>query len=113
MPTMITVNATGKNITVNPTRLFVPGGPSPVTLTWNAAGQTEIGGLQFPQDAPISKLTKVSATKWTADWQPADTSDGGGIWKYSIDVAVNGVPLPTLDPEIENGIPGTGAGPGR
>lgn len=119
MATSIVVSANSdRNITVAPTRLFFPGGLGVQQVTWMPAGRTGITGIEFPPDAPlVSGPTGPGANgEWIASWQTASSSSEGGVWKYTLDLTVDGVPLTRLDPEIQNGIPGgmtsTGGGGG-
>lgn len=106
MPTSIVVNAAGRDITVQPTRVAFRGNSGIRSLRWLPAGNgVEITAITFDSpDAPVTNLDKQPTGEWTATW---DTSDSKrGTWKYSVTIAIGGTPLPTLDPEVENGPPG-------
>ena len=106
MPTSIVVNAAGRDITVQPTRVAFPGNSGNRSLRWLPAGNgVDIAAIAFDSpDAPIRDLQKSPGGEWTATW---DTSDSKlGTWKYSVTISIGGRQLPTLDPEVENGPPG-------
>lgn len=92
-----------KDITVGPTRLFIPNNAGTTDLQWIGTGATDITGIYFAAGAPISNLQKQANGTWTARWDPSTTS----TWKYDLDLSVDSMPLKRLDPEIENGPPGT------
>ncbi len=106
MPTSIVVNAAGRDITVQPTRVAFLGNSGIRSLRWLPAGKdVEITAIEFDSaEAPITDLEKLPSGEWTATWNTSDSKQG--TWKYSVTIEIAGKRLPTLDPEVENGPPG-------
>lgn len=105
MPTSIVVNAAGRDITVQPTRVAFRGNSGTRSLRWLPAGNgVEITDIRFDSpDAPIENLSKQPSGEWTATWKTDDQAEE--IWKYSVKIEIAGFALPLLDPEVENGPP--------
>ena len=106
MQTSIVINAAGRDITVQPTRIAFPINSGSRNLRWFPAGNSvDITDITFDDaNAPITEPQKQANGDWTATWN----TDGQveKLWKYSVTVRIGTRDLPTLDPEIENGPPG-------
>jgi len=111
MAHVITVVSNGKNITIQPTRIFLQGGQGNQEVRWKPAGNgsVRILDISFDDPNPISDLRSVSGSD---DWAGTDDTGTEGVFKYTITLEVDGTALPPLDPEVENGPPGGELGGG-
>lgn len=105
MAHVITVVSNGKNITIQPTRIWLAGGKGNQELVWKPAGSgsVKILDIRFDDPNPISGLGPVQGSD---DWAGTDDTETEGTFKYTITLRVDGQDLPPLDPEVENGPPG-------
>jgi len=111
MAHVITVLSNGRNITIQPTRIWLQSGQGNQEVVWKPAGNgsVEILDISFDGPNPISGLGPDSETN---DWAGTDDTGTEGVFKYTITLKVDGVALSPLDPEVENGPPGGELGGG-